>query len=57
MDTLQSAPNFPRYIVVGFQTDKIGEQKRNPALFDHVNVTTVRAELDSNSYPDVDYEL
>ena len=53
----QSGPNFPRYIVVGFQTDKDGNQKKNPALFDHCNVAMIRVKLDSNEYPEVDYDL
>ena len=53
----QSGPNFPRFIVVGFQTAKDSDQKKNAALFDHCNVTTIRVKLDSNEYPEVDYDL
>ena len=53
----QSGPNFPRYIIAGFQTGKDSHQKKNPALFDHCNVTMIRVKLDTNEYPEVDYDL
>ena len=28
----------PRFIIVGFQTDKDGVQTKNPSTFDHVNL-------------------
>jgi len=35
---VKSAPEQPRWIIVGFQTEKEGNQTRNPAIFDHVNL-------------------
>jgi hypothetical protein len=32
----QTAPNMPRYIIVGFQTSRDNDQTKNPAMFDHV---------------------
>jgi len=34
----KNAPEKPRWIVIGFQTGKSGDQMQNPAIFDHVNL-------------------
>ena len=36
--TVKSSPEKPRYIIVSFQTDKDGNQEKNPSVFNHVNV-------------------
>jgi len=33
-----NAPEKPRWIVIGFQTGKSGDQTQTPAIFDHVNL-------------------
>jgi hypothetical protein len=43
----QTTPNMPRYIIVGFQTVRGGEQTKNPAVFDHVKVNMIRAKLNT----------
>lgn len=53
----KTSPELPRYIIVGFQTGKSGSQTTNPSIFDHVNVTMIRAKLNSDQYPAVDYSL
>jgi hypothetical protein len=53
----QTAPNMPRYIIVRFQTSRDGDQTKNPAVFDHVKVTMIRAKLKTYSYPEDDYNL
>ena len=35
---VKSSSDIPRFIIVGFQTDKNNNQESNPALFDHLNV-------------------
>jgi len=47
----------PKYIIVGFQTNKNKSQVTNPALFDHVNVKSMYAMLNSERYPEVDYDI
>jgi len=47
----------PKYIIVGFQTDKAESQTTNPAVFDHVNVKSIYAMLNSERYPEVDYDI
>jgi hypothetical protein len=53
----QTSPNMPRYITVGFQTTRDGDQTKNPAMFDHVKVNMIRAKLNTYSYPEDDYNL
>ena len=57
--TLPSMPsnNFPRYIIVGFQTDRRNSQTKNSSVFNHCSVTSIRAVLNTSSYPEVDYKL
>jgi len=47
----------PRYIIVGFQTNKAVSQETNLALFDHVNVKSVHTMQNSERYPAVDYDI
>ena len=46
-----------RWIIVGFQTEKSGDQTKNPAVFDHVNLRNMYLMLNSTRYPAVDYNL
>ena len=52
---VKSAPEKPRWIIIGFQTEKGGNQTRNPAIFDHVNLKKMYIMLNSSRYPIVDY--
>ena len=52
-----SAPNFPNYIIVGFQTKRDNDQEKNPAIFNHCNVTTIKVVVGGEEYPESDYEL
>ena len=36
--SVKTAPEKPRFIIVGFQTDKNGDQTKNPSIFDHANL-------------------
>ena len=53
---VKSSPDIPRFIIVGFQTDKNNQQDKNPALFDHCNVRNIYVTLNAKRYPDTDYE-
>ena len=53
---VKSSPDIPRFIIVGFQTDKNNNQERNPAIFDNLNVTNIYVTLNAKRYPDTDYE-
>jgi len=54
---VKNAPEKPRWIIVGFQTEKNGDQTKNPAVFDHVNVKNMYVMLNSTRYPAVDYNI
>ena len=41
----------PRWIIVGFQTDKHSTQEQNPAVFDNLNLKTANALLNDLKYP------
>jgi len=46
----------PRWIIVAFQTDKSRDQRHNPSIFDHCNLTNMFVMLNSRRYPEVDYD-
>ncbi|XP_065683476.1 uncharacterized protein LOC124809560 [Hydra vulgaris] len=47
----------PKYIIVGFQTNKNGNQELNPSLFDHCDLKNMYIMLNQEKYPAVDYIL
>ena len=52
---VKSSPDIPRFIIVGFQTDKNNNQDTNPAIFDNLNVRNIYVTLNAKRYPDTDY--
>ena len=54
---VKSSPDIPRFIIVGFQTDKNDSQQRNPAIFDHLSVLNIYVTLNAKRYPDTDYNI
>ena len=55
--SVKSSPEVPRFIIVGFQTDKINSQTENPAFFDNVNVSNIYVMLNSIRYSTTDYNI
>ena len=55
--SVKSSPEVPRFIIVGFQTDKSDNQVETPSIFDNVNVKNIYAMLNSNKYPKLDYNF
>ena len=55
--SVKSSPEVPRFIIVGFQTNKIGNQKTNPSIFNNVNVSNIYVMLNSTRYPTADYNI
>ena len=51
---VKAAPEKPRWVLIGLQTGKSGDQQQNPALFDHCNVTNMQVLLNHTRYPSVD---
>ena len=55
--SVKSSPEIPRFIIVGFQTDKSGNQLTNPSIFNNVNVSNIYVMLNSIRYPTTDYNI
>ena len=55
--SVKSSPEVPRFIIVGFQTDKSGNQLTNPSLFNNVNVSNIYVMLNSMRYQTTDYNI
>ena len=53
---VKSSPDIPRFIIVGFQTDKSNQQNKNPAIFNHLSVRNIYVTLNAKRYPDTDYD-
>ena len=51
---VSSAPEKPRWVLVGLQTDKSGSQVRKAAIFDHCNLTNMQVWLNHSRYPSLD---
>ena len=55
--SVKSSPEVPRFIIIGFQTDKSNNQQQNPSIFDNVGINNIYAMLNSTTYPTVDYNI
>ena len=53
----KTAPKKPRFIIVGYQTAKDGDQTKNQSIFGHVNLKNAYVTLNSDRYPAVYYNL
>lgn len=49
--------NKPRFVVVGFQTNRNNVHNRDPSLFDHCNITNIKLYLNNERFPYDDYNL
>ena len=48
---VRTAPEKPRHILIGLQSQKTGQQTRNPAVFDEVNTTKMKIVMNDTEYP------
>ena len=55
--SVKSSPEVPHFIIVGFQTDRTGEQDRNPSIFDNLDIRNIYVMLNNKRYPEFDYNL
>ena len=46
--SVKTSPGKPRFIIVVFQTDKDGDQTKNPSTLDHVNFKNDYVTLNSD---------
>lgn len=49
--------NKPRYVIVGFQTNRNQNIAQNSSLFDHCNITNMKLYLNNERYPYDDLDL
>ncbi|XP_050522228.1 uncharacterized protein LOC126895602 [Daktulosphaira vitifoliae] len=51
--TVKTCNNFqkPRYVIVGFQTDRKNSESKSMSEFDHCNLTNLKVHLNSEVYP------
>ena len=52
---IRTSPEKPRFIVLGFQTDREGSLQKNLGLFDHCNLKNTYVLLNNQRYPAMDY--
>ena len=52
---VKSSPDIPRFIIVGFQTNKNNDQGTYPATFNNLLVRNIYVTLNAKRYPDTDY--
>ena len=52
---VKSSPDIPRFIIVGFQTNKNNNQETNPAIFNNLYLRNIYITLNAKRYPDTDY--
>ena len=52
--SVKTAPEKPRFVIVGFQTAKDGDQTKNASYLNHVNLRNACVMLNSDRYPAVD---
>ena len=55
--SVKSSPEVLRFIIVRFQTERTGEQDRNPSIFNHCNIRNIYAMLNNRNYPEYHYNL
>ena len=53
---VKSSPDIPRFIIIGFQSNKNNNQATNPAIFNHLYVRNIYVTLNAKRYPDTDYD-
>lgn len=54
---VKATPEMPRYIIVGFQTNRAANQETNPSIFDHCDLKSIHAMIGVTKFPATDYNL
>ena len=54
---IRTSPEKPRFLVVGFQTDREGSLQKNLGLFDHCKLKNTYVSLNNQRYPAEDYHV
>ena len=53
---VKSSPDIPRFIIVGFQTNRNNDQETNAAIFNNLYVRNIYVTLNAKRYPDTNYD-
>ena len=48
---VRSASEKPRHVLIALQSDRSGDQDKNPGLFDHLSATQISVILNDTTYP------
>ena len=48
---VRTAPEKPRHLLIAFQSNRSGDQEKNPSQFDHLSATEVIVILNDTKYP------
>ena len=48
---MRTAPEKPQHILIALQSDRSGDQDKNPSLFDHISTSQVSVVLNDTKYP------
>ena len=52
---IRTAPEKPRFLILGFQTDRENDQTKNSGIYDHCDLTNTYVLLNNHRYPAMDY--
>ena len=55
--SVKSSPEVPRFIIIGFQTERNNNQEENNSRFDNLSIKNIYVMLNSNRYPALDYDI
>ena len=54
---IRTSPEKPRYLILGFQSDREGSLQKNLGLFDNCHLKNTYVLLNNHRYPAVDYQV
>ena len=55
--SVKSGTEKPRWLIIGFQTNRSNNHGNSPAVFDHVNLQNIYATINNNRFPITDLDL
>ena len=53
--SVKTSPESPRWVILGFQTNRVGNQIKNPAAFDHCNAKDLQVVINGHPYPSLEH--
>jgi len=55
--SVKASPEKPRWIIIGFQTDRDSDQTKNTSCFDNLDLKSIHVTLNTRRYPAIDYNI